>query len=476
MSGAGSMSNAPLQEGALVAGRYRIVRLLGEGGMGAVYEAQHEELGRKVALKVLLPELTGDKELVGRFFREARAAAAIHHPGIVEVFDLGRDGEQAFIAMEKLEGEELSDRIRYGGVLGPRFVARVGAEIADAVAAAHEHGVIHRDLKPQNLFLTRRGKEEIVKVLDFGLAKVAGHDPNSALTRSGQVFGTPLYMSPEQLRGGRDVDGRTDVYAIGAILYEALTGVPPFEGESMPTLVLKIISEPAPPVRNTRPDVPEQLVAIIDKAMAKDREQRFATARELSDSLRTLATGLPEDPPSSPSASAARAERDVPSRDGHTVRSDRPVDAEGLASTPPSRRAPSSAPPPRVTVEPIGGAAPNFAASSVPPAAGVKTRTPLVVVGVVAAVLAIGAAWALLRGPSVPSTTPSPTPAPAPVPPPPPPAVAPPPTPTPTPPVAEPLPAPTPPAVPAPPKPSPRPKPTPKPPSANEPAPELLPR
>jgi eukaryotic-like serine/threonine-protein kinase len=284
-------SNFPA--GYVVAERYRIHRLLGAGGMGAVYEAEHIALERRVALKVLLPAFAADSAVVARFMQEARAAAAIGAPGIVEVFDLGNDGGLAYIAMEKLEGEELYDRIVRGHPLPAAYVARIGAALADAIASAHEHGIIHRDLKPQNVFLAKRGRDEVVKVLDFGIAKLQqGGRADAPVTRTGQVFGTPLYMAPEQLHGSKDMDGRVDVYAMGAILYEALTGNPPFSATSYPELIIKITSETPKPLRQVRPDIPPQLASIVAGAMEKDCDARIQSAAALRDALeRCLRTG-----------------------------------------------------------------------------------------------------------------------------------------------------------------------------------------
>jgi len=286
----------PFQIGQVVADRYRIVRLLGRGGMGAIFEAEHTELRRLVALKVLLPRLAGDVDAVARFFREARAAAAIGHPGIVQVFDLGSRDGVAFLAMERLQGEELAQRVARLGPLPPGFVARVGRDLADAVAAAHDCGIVHRDLKPQNVFLARDARGiDVVKVLDFGIAKLTEADrADQPLTQTGAVFGTPMYMPPEQLRGVKDLDGRADIYAIGAILYECLMGSPPFAAESFPMLVLRITTEPPRPIDTARTDVPRELVAVVSKALAKLREERYGNAHELAAALGAIAAVLPE--------------------------------------------------------------------------------------------------------------------------------------------------------------------------------------
>jgi len=288
-----------LEAGAIVADRYRIQGMLGKGGMGAVYAAEHIELGKIVALKMLLPAYSRDVEVVARFMREARSAAAIGHPGIVEVFDLGRDGAHAFLAMEKLDGEELYERIKRVPTLPVAWVARIGVELCEAMAAAHARGVIHRDLKPQNVFLVRRGDDlEMVKVLDFGIAKLIDADrPGAALTKTGQVFGTPLYMSLEQMRADKGVDARTDIYSIGAMLYEALSGSPPFSADSYMALVLMVVGEEPVPLASLREDLPEGLAAVVARAMAKDVNNRYSSAAELADALRPFA-----DPIARPSA------------------------------------------------------------------------------------------------------------------------------------------------------------------------------
>ncbi len=278
-----------LEAGQELAGRYSIEKMLGMGGMGAVYVAEHIALKRRVALKVLLSERTMDERTVQRFKQEAQSAASIGHPGIVEIFDLGEDEEtgQTFIAMELLEGEELASRVITGHPLSPVFVAQVGADLTDAIAAAHSHGIVHRDLKPENVFLARKGRHvDIVKVLDFGLAKLIDRKTfDTSITRSGDVFGTPMYMAPEQLRGAKEVDGRADVYAIGAILYEALTGNTPFEASHLAELVLKIMVDPIEPLVEVRPDVPEELALVVEKAMEKEPDDRFQSALEVRDAL-----------------------------------------------------------------------------------------------------------------------------------------------------------------------------------------------
>jgi eukaryotic-like serine/threonine-protein kinase len=237
-------------------GNYRITQLLGEGGMGAVYLAEHPGIGRKAAVKVLHPELTRHTDMAARFFNEARAANAIHHPGIVEVFDFGTlPTGVSYIVMELLQGESLAGRLRKGGPLPMAAALEYATQAAAALGAAHKEGIVHRDLKPDNLYLVpdpRNPGREMIKVLDFGIAKLAGNPdaPGSVKTRTGTIMGTPVYMSPEQCRGTKEVDHRTDIYALGVILYEMLCGAPPFVSEGHGELIHLHISAPPPPPRS----------------------------------------------------------------------------------------------------------------------------------------------------------------------------------------------------------------------------------
>jgi serine/threonine-protein kinase len=298
--------------------------------MGAVYHAEHVELGKHVALKVMLPELGAKGDMVRRFMNEARSAARIGHPGIVEVFDLGMDGTLAYIAMEKLEGEELQARIQREAHLPIELVVRIGVEIADAIEAAHDNGIVHRDLKPANVFLARRGRQqEVVKILDFGIAKLTQSDSGGLETSTGAIFGTPLYMAPEQLRDSKQVDRRTDVYAIGAILYHALAGAPPFRGPTLPELIYQITTVIPPPITSVRGDVPEWLERVLVRALAKEPGERFQKARDLADALMSATapevdpfavTGMASHQERSPSGAPARsnAQSSNPSAGFHT--------------------------------------------------------------------------------------------------------------------------------------------------------------
>jgi len=279
---------------------YRILGPLGSGGMGVVYEAEDTRLGRRVAVKFVPPGLADDEQALARFLREARAASALNHPHICSVFDVGEDGGQPFLVMEKLEGRTLKGTIA-GKPLPADRVLKLGAQMAEALEAAHGKGIVHRDIKPGNVFLTRRGD---VKLLDFGLAKLSGRnngepgdiDAEEAtetgrpepLTGAGTAPGTAAYMSPEQARG-EEVDARTDLFSLGAVLYEMTTGKRPFPGETPAVLFEGILArEPAPPSALI-PDVPYELDAIVLKALEKDRDLRYQTAADLRVDLQRAA-------------------------------------------------------------------------------------------------------------------------------------------------------------------------------------------
>src|SRR5262245_44140874 len=259
--------------GQTIDGRYVVRALIGEGGMGRVYEAEHVDIGKRVALKILHPVYTRLPEVVARFRREARAASKIGHPNIVDVTDSGTTGDgSVYFVMEYLEGVELANVIAREGAMDVARALNIGTQVCRALAAAHNAGIIHRDLKPENVFLiVREGTTDFVKILDFGIAKSAEFEEQrkDRLTHPGMAMGTPEYMAPEQA-AGRPADARSDVYAVGAILYEMLTGEPPYEGENfMEILTKKATIEPVPP-RRLRPELPELVERAVMKALARD--------------------------------------------------------------------------------------------------------------------------------------------------------------------------------------------------------------
>ena len=265
-------------------GKYKLVEKIGEGGMGSVYRAEHTVLGSPAAVKVLLPQWTMDPVVVDRFFHEAKAASAIRHSGIVEVFDFGRlPNDQAWIAMELLRGETLTEFfMRSGGVLDPALVQQIGLQLLAALDAAHVVGVVHRDLKPDNILLLPDpgllGGIRI-KILDFGIAKL-GSDRfgQKQKTAGGTILGTPAYMAPEQCKAGGEVDARADLYAIGCILFELLTGRPPFDAEGGGEIMAMHIYEPPPRLHTYAPHMPAELDALIAKLLIKDPGDRLPSA------------------------------------------------------------------------------------------------------------------------------------------------------------------------------------------------------
>ena len=280
--------SAALAMGTRLGGKYRIERVLGEGGMAAVYLAVNEDIGREVAIKVLHVEVANIPGLLERFRREARATSAIGHPGIVDVLDMGRTDDGApFMVMERLQGMTLAERIVQDQRLTPLEATRIVLPVLDVLEAAHAKGVVHRDLKPENIFLAEK-PIAAVKVLDFGIAFMHGQD-DTRLTHTGATMGTPMYMSPEQARDASTVGPTTDLYAVGVILFFLIEGWPPFFGESYNQVLSKILTEPAPPM--VAPGVPPALARLVARLLEKDPAARPATASEVRDML-SSAVGL----------------------------------------------------------------------------------------------------------------------------------------------------------------------------------------
>ena len=276
--------------GTIVGGRYKVERKLGEGGMGAVYLAHHEAIGKKVAIKCLTSEMAAHKQVVERFKREARAATAAGNEHIIDVTDMGElpDGSP-FIVLELLEGEELTELIERDAPLPVGRCVKILLQVCDALQAAHDAGIVHRDLKPDNIYLlSNRSTPDFVKVLDFGISKFSEKGAlggEKKLTATGMTMGTPHYMSPEQAQGFSTLDHRTDIYAMGVILFEMLTGDLPFDAETYPLLVVEIACNPAPNVCLRRPDVPSDVDRVIQKCLAKDMEDRYPSAQALAEAL-----------------------------------------------------------------------------------------------------------------------------------------------------------------------------------------------
>lgn len=278
----------------ILADRYRMVALLGKGGMGSVWRGEHLSLGTPVAIKLLAPHLAERESVRARFLLEARAAASLRSKNVVQIFDHGVDGDLPYIVMELLRGESLAARLHHRKRLEPRLVGRVLAEVGRAIARAHKAGIIHRDLKPDNIFLVERDDDpSFVKILDFGVSKIQRRDASmKTITREGVVLGTPVYMSPEQAQAHPDLDARTDLWAVGAILYECLAGSPPFSGQTYEAVIVAICTRDAEDIRMRNPEVPPGIAAFLAKALMRDKEARFTAARDMLDALVNESDGL----------------------------------------------------------------------------------------------------------------------------------------------------------------------------------------
>jgi serine/threonine-protein kinase len=282
--------NTP-REGDLVAGKYRVGRLLGAGGMGMVFAGRHEQLDQPVAIKVVRNGAIANEEGAQRFMREARAAARLKSEHVARVLDVGTlESGSPYMVMELLEGVDLAALLTSTGPLSVSDAADWVLQACEAIAEAHAAGIVHRDIKPENLFLARTvGGASHIKVLDFGISKsVDSMRAAGGLTRTQSVLGSPLYMSPEQMRSSRDVDPRTDVWALGVVLFELISGVSPFEADTMPELCLKVVSEPPRSLVELRPDVPAAMVEIVTRCLEKDPKKRFANAAEVAVALEPL--------------------------------------------------------------------------------------------------------------------------------------------------------------------------------------------
>jgi serine/threonine protein kinase len=282
------MSNE-VHEGQILAGKFRIERVLGQGGMGVVVAATHLQLDERVALKFLLPDALSNPEAVERFAREARAAVKIKSEHVARVSDVGTlESGSPYMVMEYLEGQDLAAFVHGGGAMAVPAAIEFVLQACEAIGEAHALGIVHRDLKPANLFVTQRvDGSPCIKVLDFGISKLTapGGGPDLGMTKTSSVMGSPLYMSPEQMSSTRNVDMRTDIWALGVILYEILTGRVPFEAETMPQLCGMILQDPPRPLRDLRPDLPDVLQAVIFRCLEKSRDRRFANVADLAAAL-----------------------------------------------------------------------------------------------------------------------------------------------------------------------------------------------
>jgi serine/threonine-protein kinase len=278
--------------GTVLEQKYEITRKIGQGGMGAVYEATHKLIGKRVAVKILLDKYAQKDQIVARLQQEARLASSIGHANIIDITDIGQtvDGRM-FVVMEFLEGESLGALISRTGRLEQTRALRIAKQIASALGAAHKKGIVHRDVKPENVFLLTRNDQDYVKVVDFGISKSLRPEDGTdspRLTQTGMVLGTPLYMSPEQARGDDELDHRIDIYALGVILYEMVTGEVPFRGSNYLNILSQVLADEPPPPREHDPNISPDLEAVILKALEKDRSHRYQSMQELAADLSLL--------------------------------------------------------------------------------------------------------------------------------------------------------------------------------------------
>lgn len=375
--------------GHTIGGRYKIEELLGQGGMSAVYKGTDPNLHRTVAIKLIHPHLSNNPEFVRRFEQEAAAVAQLRHPNIIQVYDFANDGDVYYMVLEYVPGETLQEQLAQlmdaGEQLDADSIARIMASVSDAVAYAHDKGMIHRDLKPANVMIRPNGEPIL---MDFGVAKMLGGAQHTA---TGAVIGTALYMAPEQVRGERP-DERADIYSLGVMLFETVAGRRPFDGDSAITIMMKHVNEPVPDVRTLRAETPEQFVAVIEKAMAKAPEDRFQTAAEMAAALRAMretaapgSTVVEAQPESTVVEVAPEATVVEPAAPATPEAAPPPTAAQEIAS--------GAAPPPEPVVEtppepvvkeppPVAAEAPTPEAAASPAEDG-KSRRPLLIGGAI---------------------------------------------------------------------------------------------
>jgi serine/threonine-protein kinase len=363
------MAVEALEPNRILAGRYRLEVRLGQGGMGSIWRAEHLVLQAPVAVKLIDRDAVPDEDTLARFMREAQAAAALRSPHVVQIIDYGVEGLLPFMVMELLEGETLAQRLKRLRRLSRQDTARVLTHVGRAVGRAHDAGIVHRDLKPENVFLVKNEDDEIAKVLDFGVAKVerAALGPEGTRTRTGSILGTPYYMSPEQAQGNKTVDSRSDLWSLGVIAFECLTGQRPFYSDGLGDLVLTICVRDMPVPSDVAP-VPLGFDAWFAKACARDPEQRFQTARELTDALReALGVDAKEmatfDPPEISVASGRHPQSAPPpaTSEAQTIVREAQAESSRRSRPRPDGDAPTVAAPPSDTVVDAGIPAPTEA-------------------------------------------------------------------------------------------------------------------
>jgi len=377
-------------------GNYKILAQIGEGGMGAVFLAEHPLIGKKVAVKVLHAELSRVQDAVSRFFTEARAVNAIGHENIIDIADFGStpEGETYFI-MELLEGDTLAQRMRRTGPMQLPLANEIMTQVCSALSAAHAHGIVHRDLKPDNIFLCQRGgRDTFVKVLDFGIAKLIVDTPGSAKTRTGVVIGTPHYMSPEQCTGKGIIDARSDIYSVGLILYEMLTGRLPFEAESFAELLVAHLTQAPTPPRALNYGIPDYVQTVILRCLEKDRDKRYSTIDEVSAALISGSPGAVAGMEAPTAVGMPPMTGSAPAPIGATVAVPTPVTGVPLATA----VAPVTATPPipQTTMTASAGQMETTAGSVAPPPK--KSIMPLALASAVGGLAIVAAAILLTRG------------------------------------------------------------------------------
>nr|MBK7068893.1 serine/threonine protein kinase [Deltaproteobacteria bacterium] len=402
----------------IIGGRYRVIRELGRGGMGSVYEAENLRTRRRVALKTMRPEVSSRAEFVRRFEREAQAGGRLRHPNVIDVLDMGDDAHYGFvyIVQEFLSGGDLARCLKELSILPPHAAIATLLPIMDALGAAHELGIIHRDIKPDNIFLHETPQGVVPKLIDFGIAKFAHSEEELSRTVTGQMVGSPNYVSPEQARGDADVDQRTDVWSLGIVFYKCLSRSLAYSAPTASALVAKIIYEEPTALAQLAPHLPADLVAVVQRAVVKDREQRWPSMRAFADALRGCALWRGVDP--------TLAQRWIVNVRGETLEA-LPVATPSLPAPTPAQLAPEH--PSGQRSGPWGGEIPAVRAP-----ADRATRIPHMLAGVLA-LLSLGIAttaavlWprrpaapeptAAVLAPSPAATAPSPpTPTPAPTP------------------------------------------------------------
>jgi serine/threonine protein kinase len=283
---------ASVKKGSVIGGKYRLERALAQGGMGSVWVAQHLQLDTEVAVKFMDPAYVDSDDARARFEREAKASAMLKSPNVVQVYDYGVEDDTPYIVMELLEGEDLDARLRREGRLSVSVTARLLSDACKALRRAHEVGLIHRDLKPANLFITRQGDEEVTKVLDFGIAKAIGPQLSGRATKTGMLVGSPYYMSPEQIRTGKQIDHRTDIWSLGVIAFECITGQMPFPSLEVGDVLVAICSDPIPAPSQISQRLSPKVDEFFGRALMRDPEQRFQSTREFAQALTALAASV----------------------------------------------------------------------------------------------------------------------------------------------------------------------------------------